>query len=146
MISVYLHSYLVYKTNALITTLLIVMKRKCTTVDPLGLNYCLPYNLKCENSRKYCTIASAQNLWHTLHKYHLQNFKKVKNTHGGVLLLVKETLTNECFSHLLNSTNGTKSHMQNLLALPRNAEIFWINQRLNNYMAVSITDYLLTTL
>ena len=48
--------------------------------------------------------------------YHLYNFKNVKNTHGGVLLLVK---LQECFitllqvTHLhgcfLNCTNSTKS-------------------------------------
>ena len=49
--------------------------------------------------------------------YHLYNFKNMKNTHGGVLLLVKlhtqtllkVTLHHECFSHFLNCTNGTKS-------------------------------------
>ena len=48
--------------------------------------------------------------------YHLHNFKNVKNTHGGVLLLVnlqassllKVTLLLGCFSHFLNCTNGTK--------------------------------------
>ena len=44
--------------------------------------------------------------------YHLTNLKNVKNTHGGVLLLVtllKVTLLHECFSRFLNSTSGTKS-------------------------------------
>ena len=46
--------------------------------------------------------------------YHLYNFKSVKNTHGGVLLLVpvtllKVTLLHGCFSRFLNCTNGTKS-------------------------------------
>ena len=51
--------------------------------------------------------------------YHLHNLKNVKNTHGGVLLLVqlqafkpatllKVTLLHECFSRVLNCTNGTK--------------------------------------
>ena len=39
--------------------------------------------------------------------YHLYNLKNVKNTHGGVLLLVK--LLHGCFSRFLNSTNGIKS-------------------------------------
>ena len=52
--------------------------------------------------------------------YHLYNFKNVKNTHGGVLLLVKlqpkkratllkVTLLHGCFSRFLNCTNDTKS-------------------------------------
>ena len=51
--------------------------------------------------------------------YHLYNLKKVKNTHGGVLLLkscrlksatlLKVTLLHECFSRFLNCANGTKS-------------------------------------
>ena len=46
--------------------------------------------------------------------YHLYNFKNVKNTHGGVLILVKLqallrlTLLHGCFSRFLNCTNGTK--------------------------------------
>ena len=39
--------------------------------------------------------------------YHLYNFKKVKNTHGGVTL--KVTFFHGCFSGFLNCTNGTKS-------------------------------------
>ena len=52
--------------------------------------------------------------------YPLYNLKNVKNTHGGVLTLVKQakdcnitrinTLLPECFSRFLNCTNGTKSH------------------------------------
>ena len=51
--------------------------------------------------------------------YNLHNLKNVKNTHGGVLILVKcglksatllkLTLLHECFSRFLNCTNGTKS-------------------------------------
>ena len=37
-------------------------------------------------------------------------FKNVKNTHGGVLILVLElTLRHGCFSRFLNCTNGAKS-------------------------------------
>ena len=37
-------------------------------------------------------------------------FKNVKSTHGGVLLLVlKVTFLNGCFSRVLNCSNGTKS-------------------------------------
>ena len=46
--------------------------------------------------------------------YHLYTFKKVKNTHGGVLLLVKlqalkVTLPRECFSRFLNCANSAKT-------------------------------------
>ena len=42
--------------------------------------------------------------------YHLYYSKNVKNTHGGVLILVlKLTLFYGCFSLYLNCTNGTKS-------------------------------------
>ena len=40
--------------------------------------------------------------------YHLYNLKNVKNTNGGVLLLV--TLLHGCFSRILYCINGTKSH------------------------------------
>ena len=38
--------------------------------------------------------------------YHLYNLKNVKNTHGGVLILVK-----------LQATNGTKSHNASYMVL-----------------------------
>ena len=46
--------------------------------------------------------------------YHLYNLKNVKNTHGGVLILVKLqalklALLHGYFSHFLNCANGTKS-------------------------------------
>ena len=53
--------------------------------------------------------------------YHLYNLKNVKNTHGGVLLLVAEacnfkvTLLHGCFPRFLNCTNDTKS--RNVLLL-----------------------------
>ena len=50
--------------------------------------------------------------------YHLINLKNVKNTQGGVLLLVtllKVTLLHECFSRFLNSTSGTKSRNASLI-------------------------------
>ena len=43
-------------------------------------------------------------MFHTIW-YHLYNFKEVKNTHGGVLLLVKL----QTFLRFLNCTNSTKS-------------------------------------
>ena len=51
-------------------------------------------------------------IWH-----HFYNLRKVENTHGGVLLLVKlqasatllkVTLFHGCFSRFLNCTNGAK--------------------------------------
>ena len=49
--------------------------------------------------------------------YHLYQFKNVKKTHGGVLLLVKlqaeATPLHGCFLRFLNCTNGTNvSHIQ----------------------------------
>ena len=41
--------------------------------------------------------------------YHLYNLKNVKNTHGGVLILLNLTLLHGCFSRSLNCINGTKS-------------------------------------
>ena len=41
--------------------------------------------------------------------YHLYNLKNVKNTHGGVLLLLKVTLLHGRISRSLNCANGTKS-------------------------------------
>ena len=41
--------------------------------------------------------------------YHLYNIKNVKNTHGGVLLLVlKVTPFHGCFSRFLNCSNDNK--------------------------------------
>ena len=50
----------------------------------------------------------------------LYNFENVKNTHGGVLLLIKlqaskVTLLHGCFSRYLNCTNGTKSQKASLV-------------------------------
>ena len=42
--------------------------------------------------------------------YHLYNLKNVKNTHGGVLILVKIKTPPWVFSRFLDCTNGTKSH------------------------------------
>ena len=62
--------------------------------------------------------------------YHLYNLKNMKNTHGGVLLLVKlqalacnflKVTLHGCFLHFLNCTNGTKlrnaSHIVLILLL-----------------------------
>ena len=52
--------------------------------------------------------------------YHFYKLKKVKNTRGGVLLLVlKVTLLHGCFLPFLICANGTKSHkasQNNILA------------------------------
>ena len=57
-------------------------------------------------------------------RYHLYNFKNVKNTRGGVLL--KLTLLHGCFSHFLNCTNGIKSrNTSNMFYLPWSNK-FWI--------------------
>ena len=42
--------------------------------------------------------------------YHLYNLKNLKNTHGGVLLLLKVALLHGCFSHFLNCRNSNKLH------------------------------------
>ena len=41
--------------------------------------------------------------------YYLYNLTNVKNTHGGVLLLLKVTLLYGCFSRFLNCGHGTES-------------------------------------
>ena len=55
--------------------------------------------------------------------YHLYNLKNVKNTHGGVLLLVKlqalkVTLFHGCFSGFLNYKNDTKSRKASHIKKP----------------------------
>ena len=53
--------------------------------------------------------------------YHLYNLKNVKNTHGGVLILVKLlklTLLQGCFSRFLYCANGTKSLNASHLSIP----------------------------
>ena len=50
--------------------------------------------------------------------YHLHNLKKVKNIHGGVLILVpKVTLLHGCFPRFLIYTSGTKSRKASHLIL-----------------------------
>ena len=77
------------------------------------LNYYLSFRDAKPNSVFYidCTIIVMRcAIW-----YHLYNLKNVKNTHRGVLFLVKLqaeaklTLLHECFSRFLNCKNGTKS-------------------------------------
>ena len=68
----------------------------------------------------------------------LCNFKNVKNTHGGVLLLIKlqastcnfikVTLLHGCFSRILNCANGTKSRKASHIRVRENqySSIFYI--------------------
>ena len=80
----------------------------CTSTYRLITNFTTEIFTKCrkciqETNVMFCAI------W-----YHLYNLKNVKNTHGGVLLLVKLqakslALLHGCFSRVLNCTNGTKS-------------------------------------
>ena len=68
-------------------------------------------------------------LWDLVHLY---NWKNVKNTHGGALLLVKLqakpptlpklTLPHGCFSRFFNCTNGTKSRNAPQISC---LEIYW---------------------
>ena len=49
-------------------------------------------------------------------------FKIMKNTHGGVLLLVlKVALLRGCFSRFLNCTNGTKSLKNHIMTFGLNS-------------------------
>ena len=67
----------------------------------------------------YKKIISFLYVMHYVIWYHLHNLKNVKNTHGGVLLLVKlqasacnftkSNVLYRCFLRFLNCTNGTKS-------------------------------------
>ena len=61
-----------------------------------------------------CFLNYSQNLMRCAISYHLYNLKNVKNTHGGISLLVKlQALAvialHGCFSRFLNCTNRTKS-------------------------------------
>ena len=64
--------------------------------------------------------------------YHLYNLENVKNTHGGVLLLVKFTITllkvtliDGCFSPFLNCTIGIKSCNASHRVLPPKTFLVW---------------------
>ena len=71
-------------------------------------------NFHCWRRTKQYTIVMRCAIW-----YHLYNLKNVKNTYGGVLILVKLhakpatllklTFFHRCFSHFLNCTIGTIS-------------------------------------
>ena len=75
--------------------------------------------------------------------YHSYYLKNVKNTHGGVLLLMlKVTLFHGCFSRFFNCSSGTKSpsasHMQKGSRKFRTLEniispISWRNSILSSY-------------
>ena len=76
-------------------------------------------------------------------QYYLNNLKNVKNTQGGVLLLVKLQVTacnlikvtflHGCFSHFLNCTNGTKS---------RNAPYIFIARKLMKINKMTTIRYI----
>ena len=93
------------------------IKNICESLIPI-----IPINLLCywsdstialswikNTSKKYELYVMLCTIW-----YRLYNLKIVKNTHGGVLLLVKlqaslkVTLLHGCFSRFLNCANGTK--------------------------------------
>ena len=65
--------------------------------------------------------------------YHLYYFKNVKNTHGGVLLLVlKVTLLHWCFLRFLNCANSAKSRKaknssNNRKKLPKQRNLLYID-------------------
>ena len=66
--------------------------------------------------------------------YHLHNLKNIKNTHGGVSLLVKlqtsacnftkRNTPPRCFSCFLNCTNGTKSRNVSHFRVTKQSELF----------------------
>ena len=66
------------------------------------------------NSQRFLKVTQSWYIMRCAIWYHLYNLKNAKNTHGGVLILVK---LHGCFSCFLNCTNATKSrnasHMQN---------------------------------
>ena len=73
-----------------------------TGKDGYGLE--IPANFYLYASEKAIKGSRIGSIWS-----HLYNFKNVKNTHGGVLLLLKVILLNRCFSRFLNCTNDIKS-------------------------------------
>ena len=67
--------------------------------------------------------------------YYLYNLNNGKNTHGGILLLVKVTLLHECFRRLENSTNRIKSRKALQIITtrynsPRNRSYFFLQGHL----------------
>ena len=73
-------------------------------------------------------------------RYHWYNLKNVKNTHGGMLLLVKlqalkpatlqkVTLFHGYFSRFLNCTNGTKSRNASHIT---SCEVYYMNIRIKH--------------
>ena len=67
--------------------------------------------------------------------YHLYNLKNVKNSHGGVILLVKLAVLRSCFSRFLNCTNGTKScKASHMIYRPLNTLL----EKLKNVFEISV--------
>ena len=76
--------------------------------------------------------------------YHLYNLKNVKNTHGGVLLLVNFTKSNTppwVFSGFLNCKNGNKSRKASEIknSVPRNGNAFPIKKIITAAYRCSVT-------
>ena len=72
--------------------------------------------------------------------YHVYNLKIVKNTHKGVLLLVKwqallkVALLHGCFSRFLNCTNDTKSRKASFssqITIPVKQRALWDSVRIS---------------
>ena len=72
------------------------------------------FNTKISSVSQIKAIETLCAIW-----YHLYNTKNMKNTFGGMLLLVKlqVTFNHPCFSCFLNYTNGTKSSKASQLRL-----------------------------
>ena len=68
-----------------------------------------PYNLRSDHTVRTYIVKTLQYVVFCAIWYHLYDLKNVKNTHEGVLLLLKVALLHGCFSRFLNCTNGTKS-------------------------------------
>ena len=91
----------------------------------------------------FCIYMWCCSIW-----YHLYNLKNLKNTHGGVLLLVK-LQTSACnftksnappwvFSRFLNCTNSTKSRIASHTIM--NASVI-INTLLGNFISICNLAY-----
>ena len=66
-----------------------------------------PYNLQSDHTVRTYIVKTLQYVVFCAIWYHSHDLKNVKNTHGGVLLLLKVALLHGCFSRFLNCTNGT---------------------------------------
>ena len=76
-------------------------------------NHMTGFCIKCNTGLKWIKSFLPPGMLYAI-QYHLYNLKRVNNTRGGGLLLVKlqarkVKFLQECFSRFLNCTNGTKS-------------------------------------